>query len=115
MHRPLLEVEQFDGQCVFAVAAGGDGVYFSLTFWTVWRSFAWCILRPCIQYKAGAASTAGACFIHWPVPVGLQCGSEFYVICNELATEQRQDERVSGRYLDSQNLDSEIPRRYLHS
>ena len=55
MHRPLLEVEQFDGRYVFAVAADGDGVYFSLTFWTVWRSFAWCIIRPCIQYAAGAS------------------------------------------------------------
>jgi len=34
----------------------------------------------------------------------VQCRSEFCVICNELATEQRYDERVSVRYLDSQNL-----------
>jgi len=45
----------------------------------------------------------------------VQCGSEFCVICNEMATDQRQDERVSGRYLDSQNLVIEIPRRYLKS
>jgi len=28
---------------------------------------AWCIIRPCIQYTAGAASMAAAWFIHWPV------------------------------------------------
>ena len=31
------------------------------TFWTVWRPLAWSIIRPCIQYTAGAASMAGAC------------------------------------------------------
>ena len=45
----------------------------------------------------------------------VQCESEFCVICNELTTEQRSDERVSVRYMDSQNLDSGIPRRYLDS
>jgi len=44
-----------------------DGACFSLTFWTVWRFLAWSIIRPCIQYTAGAASMVGAWFIHWPV------------------------------------------------
>jgi len=34
-HYTVLEVEQFDDRCVFAVAADGDGACFSLTFWTV--------------------------------------------------------------------------------
>ena len=29
--------------------------------WTVWRPLAWCPIRPCIQYTAGAATMAGAC------------------------------------------------------
>ena len=29
------KIEQFDGQCVFAVAADGDDACFSSTFWTV--------------------------------------------------------------------------------
>ena len=28
-------VEQFDGRCVFAVAADGDAACFSLAFWTI--------------------------------------------------------------------------------
>jgi len=52
---------------VFALAANGDGACFWLTFWTVGWPHAWCIIRPCIQYTAGAASMAGAWFIHWPV------------------------------------------------
>ena len=59
--------EQFDGQCVVAVAADGDSACFSLTFWTVPQPLAWCIIRPCIQYTAGVASLAGAWFTHWPV------------------------------------------------
>jgi len=43
-----------------ADAADGHGACFSLTFWTVWRPLAWCIIRPCVHY------TVGAWFIHWP-------------------------------------------------
>jgi len=64
---PCYKFEPFDGRCVFAVAAYGVGACFSLTFWTVWRPLAWCIIRPCIQYTAGVASMAGAWFIHWLV------------------------------------------------
>jgi len=46
---------------MFAVAADGNGACFSLTFWTVWQPLAWRIIRPCIQYTAGAASMASAC------------------------------------------------------
>ena len=42
------------------MAADGDVVCFSLTFGTVWRPLAWCIIRPCIQYTVSAASMAGA-------------------------------------------------------
>jgi len=56
---------------VFAVAVDGDSACFSLTFWTVCQPLAWCIIWPCMQYMASAASMAGAWFIHWPVH---QCG-----------------------------------------
>ena len=57
----ILEVWAVDSRCVFAVAADGDGACFSLTFGTVWRSVAWCIIRPCIQCMAGACSYTGRC------------------------------------------------------
>jgi len=44
-----------------------DGACFSSTFRAVSRPLAWCVIRLCIQYTAGAASMAGAWSIHWPV------------------------------------------------
>jgi len=55
----------------FNIRTSGDPHTFSLTFWAVSRPLAWSVglIRQCIslQYTAGAASMAGAWFIHWPV------------------------------------------------
>jgi len=52
--------------------------------------------------------------IELPDVDSVQCGSEFCVICNELL---RDSGKMKGYPydLDSQNLDSKIPRRYLNS
>ena len=58
---------------MFAVAADGNGACFSLTFGTV----AWCIIRTCIQYAAGACSYTGRCVVYTdPKGLGLLWASK---------------------------------------
>ena len=43
------------------VCCGSRWCVLFINIWDSLTSFAWCIIRPCIQYTAGAAIMAGAC------------------------------------------------------
>ena len=88
MYRPLLEVEQFDGRCVFAV--GGSRLGQRLLFINILDSLTvLCLVYNTAMYTVyGRCGQHGRCMVH-TLAGAIQCGSEFYVICNELGTEQR--------------------------